>query len=180
MVVEQSRSIGQAIDGVIEALTGLSEDAQIVAIRAACDALKLSYQSYEDKSSRGGAMPALQSEIGSPKDIRTLKETKSPNSIIEMACIVAYYLEHIAIPSEQKFAINSDDIKKYFIQANYPVPKAAQQVLIDAKGAGYFDAADERGYYKLNAVGYNLVVHTLPREGGAQRRRRVSKESKKR
>jgi hypothetical protein len=35
------------------------------------------------------------------------------------------------------------------------------QVLPDAKGSGYFDSA-ARGEYKLNAVGYNLIAHSLP------------------
>jgi hypothetical protein len=37
------------------------------------------------------------------------------------------------------------------------------QVLVDARGAGYFDSAG-RGKYKLNPVGHNLVVHKLPKK----------------
>jgi hypothetical protein len=41
-----------------------------------------------------------------------------------------------------------------------------QQVLPDAKAAGYFDSVD-RGKYKLTRVGYNLVTHSLPKVGAA-------------
>jgi len=165
---EQLKSIGQAIDGVISALTGLTNETQLVAIRAACDHFKLSFVSKSEPDKIPPKDP-----LKPPTDIRGLKENKLPNSNIEMACVVAYYLEHIAAQSERKARINGNDIKKYFIQGDYPVPKAPHQVLVDAKAAGYFDQA-ERGSYKLNAVGYNLVVHTLPRESGVTSRHRKS------
>jgi len=171
---EQQKSIGQAIDGVISALTGLTNETQLVAIRAACDHFKLSFV----PTSESGENPPKDTSKP-PTDIRGLKEKKSPNSNIEMACVVAYYLEHIAAHSERKAGINGDDIKKYFIQGDYPVPKAPHQVLVDAKAAGYFDQA-ERGSYKLNAVGYNLVAHTLPRESGVTSRHRKSVNPKTR
>jgi hypothetical protein len=79
-----------------------------------------------------------------------------------MACIVAYYLDSLAPPDEQKRSIGRDDIDKYFKQAGHKLPKRIDQMLVNAKSAGYFDSAG-RGKYKLNPVGHNLVVHTLPR-----------------
>jgi hypothetical protein len=95
-------------------------------------------------------------------DIKTLKNEKSPSSAIEMACVVGYYLQEAAPTDERKPAILWADIDKYFRQAGYPLPKAKGQLLVDAKAAGYFDSFG-RGEYKLNAVGYNLVAHSLPR-----------------
>jgi hypothetical protein len=94
-----------------------------------------------------------------------------------MACVVAYYLQALAPSSERKTEITSTDLEKYFKQAGFPLPKKITQVLIDAKAAGYFDSTD-RGTYKLNAVGYNLVVHTLPR--GATASKRAPKRSRQR
>ena len=102
-----------------------------------------------------------------------------------MACVVAYYLQAVAPITERKQEISTPDLEKYFKQAGYPLPKKLGQVLIDAKAAGYFDATD-RGAYKLNAVGYNLVVHSLPRADGTtqkgrkpSRPRKATKTSKK-
>ena len=79
-----------------------------------------------------------------------------------MACLVAYYLDSLAPVGERKAAITSVDVEKYFKQGGFRLPKRINQVLVDAKSAGYFDSA-ARGSYKLNPVGHNLVVHTLPR-----------------
>jgi hypothetical protein len=68
--------------------------------------------------------------------------------------------------SERKATVSTSDIEKYFPQAGFPLPKAPGQVLVDTKTAGYFDAVD-RGTYKLNPVGHNLVVHGLPRKDGS-------------
>jgi len=80
-----------------------------------------------------------------------------------MACVVAYYLESLAAPSDRKTEVGAADLEKYFKQGGYPLPKRMPQVLVDARGAGYFDSAGH-GKYKLNPVGHNLVVHKLPKK----------------
>jgi hypothetical protein len=87
---------------------------------------------------------------------------------IEMACIVGYFLQNVAQSDERKTAIKGEDVDKYFRQAGYPLPKAKGQLLVDAKSSGYFDSAGV-GAYKLNAVGYNLVAHSLPRGAKAKK-----------
>jgi hypothetical protein len=62
------------------------------------------------------------------------------------------------------------------------LPEQIRVTLPNAKAAGYFDAAGE-GEYKLNAVGHNLVVHSMPRGAGAtgkviRRRTRFIKRKK--
>ncbi|MGD0208950.1 MAG: hypothetical protein ABSC89_15220 [Verrucomicrobiota bacterium] len=99
------------------------------------------------------------------RDIRSLTESKSPNSASEMAAIVAYYLKHLAPQEERKEAISREDIEKYFHQANYPFPEKPEFTLPNAKFAGYLDQAG-RGLYRLNPVGHNLVVHNLPAKTG--------------
>ena len=105
---------------------------------------------------------------GAPLDIKTLKNEKQPGSAIEMACIVGYYLQNVAPADEKKPAIKGEDIDQYFRQAGYPLPKAKGQLLVDAKSSGYFDSVGV-GAYKLNAVGYNLVAHSLPRGAKAKK-----------
>lgn len=97
--------------------------------------------------------------------IRDLKEEKSPVASNQMAALVAYYLSELAPDGERKDAINASDLEKYFKQAGFKLPKAISQALPNAAAAGYFEATGN-GLYRLNPVGYNLVVHGLPRAHG--------------
>jgi len=115
----------------------------------------------------GGLLPPPEA-----RDIRSLKEIKDPKSAVEMSAIVAYYLAELAPPSERKDTISTSDLTKYFKQAGYRLPKALRVTLANAASAGYFDSV-ARGQYKLNPVGYNLVVHGLPRAA----KRRTTRES---
>jgi hypothetical protein len=101
------------------------------------------------------------SQLLSGIDIRTLKEDKAPSSATEMVALVAYYLAEAAPIDERKNTINKDDVAKYFKQAGYPLPKVITQALPNAARSGYFDITGG-GRYRLNPVGYNLVVHGLP------------------
>ena len=102
---------------------------------------------------------------GRQPSIRDLKEEKRPSSSNQMAALVAYYLSEMASDAERKDAINASDLEKYFKQAAFKLPKVIPQALPNAAAAGYFDAIGN-GLYRLNPVGYNLVVHGLPRPHG--------------
>jgi hypothetical protein len=108
-------------------------------------------------------------------DIRTFKEEKQPSSAMEMAATVAYYLSELAPLPERKSEVQVEDMVKYFKQANFPLPKSPQFLLVNAKNAGYFDSIGS-GNYKLNTVGYNLVAHNLPRDDGLKSGGRVPKK----
>jgi hypothetical protein len=109
-------------------------------------------------------------------DIRTLKETKAPRSANEMAALVAYYVSELAPPAEKKQEINKTDIERYFKSAGFKLTAKAGQTLINARHAGYLDAGSDTGQYKLNPVGYNLVVHRLGGDSAKHRRRRAHNE----
>ena len=94
--------------------------------------------------------------------LKDLKDQKKPKSAIEMAVLVAYYLSHLAPQVERKETISTADIETYFKIGSYKLPSRPEFTLTNAKNAGYLDLAD-RGQYKLNPVGYNLIVHSLPR-----------------
>jgi hypothetical protein len=113
--------------------------------------------------------------------IRDLRDEKQPESSNQMAALVAYYLSEIADDSERKEAVNTSDLERYFKQAGFKLPKSLPQTLPNAAAAGYFDPTSG-GLYRLNAVGYNLVAHGLPRaryEPAKRSRRRSNKKSKK-
>jgi hypothetical protein len=96
--------------------------------------------------------------------IKTFKEQKNPTSANEMAALVAFFLSELS--HERKKTINAKDIETYFKIGEFPLPGRVTMTLPNAKAAGYFDATGD-GEYRLNAVGHNLVVHSLPRGSGA-------------
>jgi hypothetical protein len=91
--------------------------------------------------------------------------------------LVAYYLSEIADGAERRDAINTADLERYFKQAGFKLPKSLPSTLPNATAAGYFDPAGS-GLYKLNAVGYNLVAHGLPRANSATPKRTSQKLKK--
>jgi hypothetical protein len=82
-----------------------------------------------------------------------------------MAALVAYFLANVVDEQERKERITTKDIDTYFKIAEFPLPTKTRFTLPNAKAAGYLDPVGS-GQYKLNAVGYNLVVHSMPRGGG--------------
>ena len=161
------RTLGQSIDEVVAALEPLDEAARMTAVRAACEHLEIAMPSNHSADTTAEIHSAPENvnpnlRVVPAADIRTLRTQKNPKSDIEMACIVAYYLESLATPDEQKPSIGKADVDKYFKQAGNKLPKRSDMLLVNAKAAGYFDSSG-RGKYKLNPVGHNLVVHTLPR-----------------
>jgi hypothetical protein len=116
------------------------------------------------------ATPGTPAALAPPTDLRTLTEQKSPKTANQMVAIVAYYLANYAPAGERRDYIVAEDIKKYFVQANYELPTAPPRMtLVNAKNAGYLDAVKD-GQYRLNPVGHNLVAHKLPRGDGGLRK----------
>lgn len=123
------------------------------------------------------AINAESSHVRRPS-IRDLREEKRPESSNQMAALVGYYLSELADDSERKEAINTADLEKYFKQASFKLPKSLPQTLPNATAAGYFDPTGN-GLYKLNAVGYNLVAHGLPRAHATPVKRTRQRPKKK-
>lgn len=97
-------------------------------------------------------------------DIRTFFEEKKPSSDIEAAAVVAFYYEHLAPIDERRDSIKAQTLKKAFKQAKWKLPPRPIITLSNARSAGYLESGPETGSYRLNAIGYNLVEHTLGRE----------------
>jgi len=155
-----------AIQTIIVALEPLDTEARQRVVSYVFQRLRLSLDSQPPQASN----PILPSvvDISQPiitaqtiHNIRSLKEQKAPRAASEMCAIVAYYLAELAPLEERKDSIDRDDAVKYFKQANFPLPKALKQIMPNAAKSGYFDALGD-GKYRLNPVGYNLVVHGLP------------------
>lgn len=159
-----------ALSAVVAAIKPLNQAMRVRVVDAAL--LLLNEAKGDQGSSRQSHDPSLFEEKTTkaslsqtremPVDIRQLKEQKSPRSANEMTALVAFYLAELAPVGEQKTSVSTTDIEKYFKQARFPLPKKMSNTLSNAKDAGYFDAAGP-GHYRLNAVGHNLVTHSLPR-----------------
>ena len=184
------KTIGQAIDELIGALSSIDEASRITAIKAACDHLKLELFSNALPASSPPSyrlMPPA-GDTSSPArlvDIKSFRAEKQPTSANEMAALVAYYLAELAPESERKHEVDTEDMVKYFKQAAFPLPRAPRMLLTNAKNSGYFDSGNAGGY-RLNPVGHNLVAHNLPRGSsrGApakmRKQRSPNKKAKKR
>lgn len=109
-----------------------------------------------------GELPETRDSARDECHISQLVQNKQPRSAIEMAVLVAYYLSHRAPSGERKQTISTDDLTTYFKIADFKLPKSPQYTLPNTRYAGYLDSAGS-GEYKLNPVGYNLVVHSMPK-----------------
>jgi len=158
----------KAIQSIIEALEPLEPEARMRVADYVSRRLKLPFTPDVDSFPRRTTMDsATISPSVSPTqfvDIRSLREQKKPSSANEMAALVAFYLAEFAPPEDRKSTVDKTDIEKYFKQAGFPLPKVSKQTLVNAAKSGYFDTTGG-GRYRLNAVGYNLVVHGLPSKG---------------
>lgn len=127
----------------------------------------------------GDEKPFTPSQEGKEIHIKQFKESKNPKSAIEMATIVAYHLQYNVGAADRKEKIGVADLETWFRIADYPLPKGDMKfLLVNTKNAGYFDSAGS-GEYKLNAVGYNLVKHNLPKGDGQSSSRKPRKAAKK-
>jgi len=177
-------TLGSAIDRILEALAPLDEMSRRTAIRAVCEQLGIDLHGIPQQvppSTSVGEPPRAarhaHAHPTAPADIRSFAQTKAPATAMEQAALVAFYLSEVAPETERKDSIDKEDIKRYFKQAGFPLPKRPEQTLVNARHAVYLDPIGE-GKYRLNPVGYNLIAHTLPRrdEQGAASRRRVGRK----
>src|SRR3954464_13854775 len=149
----------EAIRVVLGALSPLADDARASVISYVFRKLGISGvagpRAQPEPIREAVQTAALRSGI---VDIRTLKEEKQPSSAREMAVLVAYYLSEEAPVLERKEEISADDIRQYFKQARFKLPASPEMTLVHTRNAGYLDSGSSRGLYKLNAVGYNLIV----------------------
>jgi hypothetical protein len=130
-------------------------------------------------SSVSQSIPAVEMpHRGTRPSIRDLKEEKQPESSNQMAALVAYYLSEVVPDHERRDVLNTADLEKYFKQAGFKLPKSIPQTLLNATAAGYVDPVGN-GMYKLNPVGYNLVVHALPRSQASQKASRILRKLKR-
>ena len=178
----------KAISTLISVLRPLDEDARVHVLEFVLKRLGISLTAGPSAPAHRPVANDLNSPSPAPAttvlsgdvDIRTFAAEKNPKTVNEKVAVIAYYLAHLAGGADRRDYIASDDIKPYFVQAGFPLPTAPPSMtLVHAKNAGYLNALD-KGQYKLNAVGHNLVAHKLPsREAKDRKRKPTRKPAKK-
>ena len=96
-------------------------------------------------------------------DARSFFESKGPRSQNEAVVVAAYYLAELAPEPERSATIDAQKVQNVLRQAKFKLPKSLKSVLANTQTAGYLDRVGV-GEYRLNPVGWNLVVHSLGSE----------------
>ena len=180
----------EAIKTLLKVLTPLESDARANVLDFVFRKLGISpVTSNSDTSRSGGSAEAhIETTLLAPKhlvvtqatDIRSLREEKQPKTASQMAALVAYYLKNLAPDDERRDFITPGDVTRYFNQARFELPISPPSVtLLHAKNAGFLNQLD-RGRYKLNPVGYNLVAYKLPGHSSGETTVKKSKAKPKR
>lgn len=182
---------GKAISTLMSVLKPLEPEARTHVIEFVLKRLAITLNSSAPSQSTTGPMaknapslPEVQFEpeprvSESPTDIRSFADLKRPSTVNEKVAVVAFYLAHLASPPEQRDYLIADDIKPYFIQADFELPTAPPRItLSNAKNAGYLNGLGD-GQFRLNSVGYNLVAHKLPAQDVGVKKRATKKKAKK-
>src|SRR6185437_1662348 len=155
----------EAVRKVIEALTPFNTDDQERIVRWAREKLGLS-PSFDSTSVH--AQPIGSCQVGStassgesPTSLRDFVEQKKPRADVHFVAVVAYYYQFEAPNSERKTSIKAQDLQEACRLARRSRFSNPAVPLLNAFKVGYLDKA-ERGSYKLNSVGENLVAMALP------------------
>jgi len=153
----------EAIGSIITLLLPLEEDERSRVLEYVLKRLQLATVRAPATTEREetGATSSMARPI---TDIRSLTAEKQPRSANEMVALIAYYLSELAPEGERSDTVNPEIIRRYFKMAGFPLPSVLRNILPNASAAGYLQNVS-RGEYRLNPVGYNLVVHGLPRSG---------------
>ncbi|OQY75772.1 MAG: hypothetical protein B6D44_00765 [Ignavibacteriales bacterium UTCHB2] len=113
------------------------------------------------------------------KDLKSFVNEKSPSSDMQFAVTVAYYYKFEAPEKEKKDSINSEILQDAARLSGRKRLGNPGQTLINASFNGMLDKSDEKGAYKINTVGENLVAMTLPHNAGSKTIKKKLKTNKK-
>jgi len=172
-----------AIRIVVETLDPFSADQQQRLLRWAQEKLGLAPTIPGNPAAHQATSPLLPRALHTPAhgtttDIRTFMAAKSPKSDNQFAAAVAYYYKFEAPESQRKDTINKDDLVEACRMVQRKRPGSPAQVLVNTLAQGLLDKS-ERGQYRINSVGENLVAMVLPSQDGGGGAKRPAKKAAK-
>jgi hypothetical protein len=184
-----SESDFDAAKAVADQLKGLDKERQQRVLRWVAESLNLdlsatsamapprSSELHQQDPTAGHHQPSQQAQQHRPTDIKSFVDTKQPKSDVQFAAVVAYYYRFEAPAETRKDAIEAQTLQEGARLAGRRRPPKPLMTLNNAKKLGYLDSA-ERGQFRINTVGENLVAMTLPGSGTDNSRGR-SRSTKK-
>lgn len=167
-MTDQKKDFYDVLRDIVELLKPLQKDEQIKAVRWACEQLEINITNSGNlpnmlpKTSQIISSSLNQQNIqqNAPKNIKTFIDEKKPIADNHLAAAIAYYYQFEA--TEKKESISKNDLVEAARQIGQGGRfKRPDQTLVNATSAGYLDNVS-RGLYKLNSVGENFVVMSLP------------------
>lgn len=111
-----------------------------------------------------------QNTQGQLVDLKNFYNTKKPTSDMQFAATVAYYYKFEAPSNDRKDSINSEILQDATRLAGRERLTDPSQTLRNAATNGLLDKAGERGSYKINTVGENLIAMTLPQANNSTKK----------
>lgn len=166
-----------AIKTLIDALSPFDQQDQERIIRWVCEKLGLTNLAASPAASTGqlsnpqggtthSSVSTNTSQPGFKTDIKSFVASKNPVSDMQFATAVVYYYAFEAPVAQRKEAITSEDLQDACRQLGRERLQNPGQTLRNACYNGLLDKAGDRGAYKINTVGENLVAVTLPGDIG--------------
>lgn len=132
-------------------------------------ALATERRTIETTASGGSTSPQEETQLPhrGVSDVKSFVDSKRPKSDVQFATVVAYYHCFEASAENRKQSIDADTLQEAARLAGRRRLSKPLQTLNNAKTLGYLDSA-ERGQFRINSVGENLVAMTLPGSGQVQ------------
>lgn len=163
-----------AIKTLIETLTPFEQSDQERIIRWACEKLGISIvppaSNTPPKQLPPSGITGHSSVVptilppGTKTDIKSFVNSKKPANDMQFSTTVAYFYTFEAPEAQRKESIGSEDLQDACRQLGRERLQNPGQTLRNACYNGLLDKASDRGSFKINTVGENLVAVTLPSE----------------
>jgi hypothetical protein len=166
---------------VADQLKGIDKERQQRILRWVSESLSLdlsALQAIEGSSSGTGTESgaSIHRDVVLPQrqqraaDIKTFVDSKKPKSDVQFATVVAYYYRFEVSAESRRDSIDAQVLQDAARLAGRRRPPKPRMTLTNAKNLGYLDSP-ERGQFRINSVGENLVAMTLPGSEPEGRRR---------
>ena len=160
----------EAVRTIVETLQGFDVKDQERIIRWASEKIGLVPVAPQQSANSAGEVDDLGVSLSAPVasiegtrlDIKSFVNEKNPGSDVQFAAVVAYYYQFEAAEDEKKETINSEDLQEACRKASRQRLAKPSKTLHNAHMRGLLDKTGERGAFKINSVGENLVAMTLP------------------
>jgi hypothetical protein len=153
-----------AVRTITEALKGFQPDEQRRILRWAQEKLGLAATpSSTPPPSPGQPRSGAETSPAAPRtDIKTFLQAKRPASDVQFAAAVAYYFMFEATAEARKEEIAPSDLQDAARLSGRTRLSSPRSTLNNAVRLGYLDRGQDRGTFRINTVGENLVAMAMP------------------